>query len=125
MKRILNIINRAVRDYDFQPDLNDTLQDIWDQAENCITENIGNPDRIEECETNKSYSHIWWEDGKGFSYEMEGELISSDRRNISWYRKNSDGTFHSIPWYKANDDDYALMDLVFDSDGQYVALVAK
>ncbi len=124
MKRILNIISRAVRDYDFEPDMNATLEDVWQQAENCITENIGDPDRIEECETNRHYDHINWNDGKGFGYDADGEFISRQQDSNTYYRYD-DGAYRLVEWFDVQSGDYILMDCVFDTDGQYVGLVAK
>lgn len=123
--RIFNTILRAEKDYGYEYNIEDSLVDIWQGAENAIMEQDV-PDYIEECESD-NHETISWFDGKEFTYNASGEFISSDTSRNTYYRKDyTNGcTFHEIPWYEANEDDYVLMDKVIDTDGQLVFLVAK
>ena len=40
MRRTLNIIRRAVEDFDLEVDMNDTMLDILDQAQNVINDEV-------------------------------------------------------------------------------------
>ena len=123
MKRTFNIIERAVFDFSLEIDMNDSMQDIFDAAQNAI-ENGTEYDYISECERSRHYDHISWNDGKGFAYEADGQFISSDDRHNHYFRYEN-GEYREIEWFEHNENDYVLMDYVLDSDGQKVALVCR
>lgn len=126
MKRIFNTILRAEKDFGFEVDFNEPLGEIYQDAENCIRENVYY-DYVSVCETNKSYSHVSWQDGKGYEYKADGEFISGSDRENTFFRKDDKGRFHKIEWFERETlvQDYVLMDFVIDSDGLKVALVAE
>lgn len=130
MERTLNIIRRAVNEFGLEVDMNDSLQDILDQAMNIIEENV-EYDYISECERNRHYDHISWSDGKGFELEADGEFISSNDRNNHYYRyevtdkKSNCGEYREIPWYDHTADDYIFVHDCLDTDGMRVRLVCK
>lgn len=124
MKRTLNIIGRAVNDFDFEFDMNDSMQDVLDQASNVIMDNV-EYDYISECESNKHYDHISWNDGKGLDFEADGEFICGEERNMKFFRKDIHDVFTEVAWYEHEKSDYILMDKIIDTDGKVVMLVAK
>ena len=124
MKRTLNIISRAINDFGLEVDMNDSMQDILDQAMNAIEDAV-EYDYISECERSRHWDHISWNDGKGFDLEADGEFISSDDRHNRYFRKDDKGGFSEIAWYDHTDDDYVLMDMELDTDGMKAALVCK
>ena len=79
MKRTLNIISRAVEDFGMEFDLNDSVQDVLDQAMNLIEKNV-EYDYISECECSNHWDHINWNDGMGFDLQADGEFISGQDR---------------------------------------------
>ncbi len=121
--RILNIIKRAVDEFGFHFVLEDTLQDIFCEAQNAIEENV-DYDVVSVCERNRHYSHITWSDDHGFDLEADGEFISSDDSCNRYFRKVGD-EFEEIDWFEHNDDDYVLMEFVLDTEGLRHALVCK
>ena len=123
MERTFNIIERAISDFSLEIDMNDSMQDIFDAAQNAI-ENGTEYDYISECERSRHYDHISWSDGMGFSYEPDGQFISGGDRNNRYFRYEN-GEYHEIEWFEHDENDYVLMDYVLDSDGQKVALVCR
>ena len=123
MKRTLNIIERAINDFDLEVDMNDTMQDIFDQAMNAIEDAV-EYDYISECERSSHWDHISWNDGEGFDLEADGEFISGDERRNVYYRYEN-GEYLEIDWFDHTDDDYVMVYDVIDTDGQRVRLVAK
>lgn len=124
MKRTLNIIKRAVEDFGLEVDMQDSLQDIFDQAMNAIDEGT-EFDYINECERSRHYDHISWSDGSGFEYEADGEFLSSDDSKNIYFRKSANGDYHKVAWYDHTEDDYVVMDHVIDTYGEKVALICK
>lgn len=123
MKRTLNIISRAINDFGLEVDMNDSMQDVLDQAMNTI-EDMVECDYISECERSAHWDHISWNDGKGFDLEADGEFISSDDRNNHYFRYEN-GEYKAIDWYDHTDDDYVMVYDVIDTDGRRAVLVAK
>ena len=123
MKRTFNIIERAVFDFSLEIDMNDSMQEIFDAAQNAICDGTSY-DYISECERSRHYDHISWNDGKGFDYEADGQFISSDDRHNHYFRYEN-GIYREIEWFDHTNQDYVLVDYVLDSDGQKVALVCK
>lgn len=121
--RVLNIIQRAVNEFDLHFTLEDTLQDIFDDALNTIEDNVDYDD-IDICERNRHYTHVSWSDGKGFDCEADGEFISMDDSHNRYFR-NVDGKWNEIEWFEHSEDDYVLMCFEIDTDGNKIALVAK
>lgn len=124
MKRTLNIISRAINDFGLEVDMNDTMQEVLDQAMNTIEDAV-EYDYISECERGTHYDHISWSDGKGFDLEADGEFISSDDRHNRYFRKDDKGGFSEITWYDHTADDYVMVHTVIDTDGRRALLVAK
>ena len=122
MIRTLNIIRRAI-DLGLQVDMNDSMQEVRDKAMNAIEDAV-EYDYISECERNRHWDHISWNDGKGFDLEADGEFISSDERHNKYYRYE-EGEYKEIDWFDHTDDDYVMVYDVLDTDGQRVRLVAK
>ena len=122
MIRTLNIIRRAI-DLGLQVDMNDSVQEVRDKAMNTIEDAV-EYDYISECERNRHWDHISWNDGKGFDLEADGEFISSDERHNKYYRYE-EGEYKEIDWFDHTDDDYVMVYDVLDTDGQRVRLVAK
>lgn len=123
MKRTFNIIERAINDFSLEIDMNDSLQDILAQAMNAIEDGT-EYDYVSECERSQHYDHISWSDGKGFSYEADGQFISGDDRNNHYFRYEN-GEYRGIDWFEHDENDYVLMDFVIDTNGQRVALICK
>lgn len=124
-QRITNIINRAIEEFGMEYDMQDTLDELYDRACNVISDNIGY-DRIEECEMSNHHSHLTWNDGMGFYLEADGEFISGSAQRNIWRRKQADGSFVKIDWFKADsENDYVECYNAFDSEGQFVLLVCK
>ena len=123
MKRVLNIIERAVNDFGMEVNMEKSLQDTFDMAQNKIDWCV-EYDRIEVCETSNHHQHIRWDDGKGFFYEADGEFLSSDDRHNTFFRYKGNGEYEKIDWFDQTENDYVLMDYVIDTDGQKVALVS-
>lgn len=123
MKRTLNIISRAINDFGLEVDMNDSMQEILDQAMNTIEDAV-EYDYISECERSRHWDHISWNDGKGFDLEADGEFISSDDRHNHYYRREN-GEYKAIDWYDHTDDDYVMVHTVIDTDGRRALLVAK
>jgi hypothetical protein len=123
MKRVFNIIERAINEFDMDVDMSDSLQDIFDQAQNTIDDNV-EYDYISECESSKHHEHISWSDDNGFSYEADGQFLSGDDRHNTYFRYNGNGEYEKIDWFEHDENDYVLMDYVIDTDGQKVALVS-
>ena len=121
--RVINIIGRAINDFGLEVDMNDSMQDVLDQAMNAI-ENAVEYDYISECERNRHWNHISWNDGNGFDLEADGEFISSDERHNVYYRYEN-GEYRKIDWWEQKEDDYVMVYDVIDSNGQRVGLVAK
>lgn len=124
MKRTLNIISRAINDFGLEVDMNDSMQEVLDQAMNTIEDAV-EYDYISECERSRHWDHISWNDGKGFDLEADGEFISSDDRHNHYYRKDDKGGFSEIAWYDHADNDYVMVHTVIDTDGMKAALVCK
>ena len=122
MKRTLNIIERAVNDFGLEVDMNDTMQDILDQAMNAIEDAV-EYDYISECEV--SGGHLSWSDGKGFQLDADGQFMADDREFWSCYRKNDNGEYEKIEWYEAKEGDYVVVYDVIDSDGLRALLVLE
>ena len=122
MKRVFNIIKRAINEFDMDVDMSDSLQDIFDQAKNTIDDNV-EYDYISECESSNHHEHISWSDDKGFSYEADGQFLSGDERHNTYFRKGN-GEYEKIAWFEHDEKDFVLMDYVIDTDGQKVALVS-
>lgn len=123
MKRALNIIKRAINDFGLEVDMNDTMQDILDQAMNAIEDAV-EYDYISECERSRHWDHICWDDGKDFVLEADGEFVSPYEHDNKYYRYEN-GEYHEIPWYEHTDGDYVMVYDVIDADGQRVRLIAK
>lgn len=124
MKRIFNIISRAIDEFGLTIDMDDTLQEIFDKAYNAIWEKT-EYDYVSECERGSHYDFISWEDGHGYTHNASGEFISSDDKKNAYFRKNDKGEFNKIEWFDHTDDDYILMDYEIDTNGRKVALVCK
>lgn len=122
-KRVINIIERAINDFGLEVNMNDSMQDILDQAMNAI-ENAVEYDYISECERNRHWNHISWNDDNGFYLEADGEFISSDERYNVYYRYEN-GEYRKIEWWEHTDNDYVMVYDVIDSNGKRVILVAK
>ena len=124
MKRVFNIIERAVFDFGMEVDMSDSMEDIFCKAQNVIDENV-EYDYISVCETSNHHQHLWWEDGNGFNYENDGELINGDYRDNHYFRFDEDTReFKKIDWFDATDKDYILMDFTIDTLGRKVALIS-
>lgn len=123
MKRTLNIIERAIEDFGLEVDMNDSMQDILDQAMNAIEDAV-EYDYISECERNGHWDHISWNDGVGFELEADGQFLSSYEHDNKYYRYEN-GEYHQIPWYEHTDDDYVAVYDVLDTHGKRALLVAK
>ena len=126
-ERMFNIINRAVKEFGYEFDVDDTLQEIWDGAENCLQHNI-KYDRIEECEFDwKGRSqHLFWSDDMGYTTDQTGDIITGEQRDWTWFRWDDDKReYVQIEWFNATEDDYVLADYQIDSEGQVVCLIAK
>ena len=123
MKRTLNIIERAINDFGLEVDMNDSLQNILDQAMNAI-EKFVEYDYISECERSRHWDHISWNDMMGFDLEADGEFISGYEHDNRYYRYEN-GEYREIEWYDHTDDDYVMVYDVIDTDGLRVRLVAK
>ncbi len=121
--RVLNIIKRAVNEFDLHFNLEDTIEDVFCEAQNAIEDNV-DYDGIAICERNNHYTHVSWSDGKDFDYDADGEFISTDDRYNRYFR-NVDGTWTEVEWFEYDENDYILMDFVLDTDGNKIALVAK
>ena len=122
-KRILSIIKRAVEEFDLHFTLEDSLQDVFDAAQNAIEENV-DYDAIDVCERNKHYTHVSWSDDKGHVLEADGEFISTNDEYNRYFREVN-GTWTEIDWFEHDDNDYILMAFEIDTDGQKIALVTK
>ena len=120
--RIINIINRAEEEFDYEYSMDDSLQSIIDGAEDAILNGVDH-DIIRECETNSHYDHVSYED-EDFSYEADGQFLNMDESRNKYYRFE-DGTYKPIEWYERTDGDFVLMDRVLDNEGFIVALIAK
>lgn len=123
MKRVFNIIERAINEFDMDVDMSDSLQDIFDQAQDTIYDNV-EYDYISECESSNYHEHISWSDDKGFSYEADGQFLSSDDSHNTYFRYKGNGEYEKIDWFEHDENDYVLMDYAIDTDGQKVALVS-
>ena len=124
-QRMTNLINRAVEEFDFEVDEQDSLQTIYDDACNVLTDNI-DYDRIEECEMSNHHSNLCWSDGMGYDLQASGEFISGKAEGCRWMRKQEDGSFKDIDWFEADtENDYVVCHFDFDSEGQLVCLVCK
>ena len=121
--RVINIISRAINDFGLEVDMNDSMQDILDQAMNAIEDAV-EYDYISECERNRHWNHISWNDGNGFDLEADGEFVSSDERFNVYYRYEN-GHYRKIEWYEQTGEDYVMVYDVIDSNGKRVILVAK
>ena len=121
--RVINIISRAINDFGLEVDMNDSMQDILDQAMNAIEDAV-EYDYISECERNRHWNHISWNDGNGFDLEADGEFVSSDERFNVYYRYEN-GHYRKIEWYEQTGEDYVMVYDVIDSNGKLVILVAK
>ncbi len=108
MKRVFNIIERAINEFDMDVDMSDSLQDIFDQAQNTIDDNV-EYDYISECESSNHHEHISW---------------SGDEGHNTYFRYKCNGEYEKIAWFEHDEKDYVLMDYVIDTDGQKVALVS-
>lgn len=121
-KRIINIIERAEEEFDYQYSMDDTLQEILDGAEDAILSEI-NYDIIRVCETNRHYDHISCSD-EDLQYEADGQFLNMDESRNKYYRDYGD-EYKQIEWYERTDDDYVLMERVVNHEGFVVALIAK
>ena len=110
-------------EFELDIDMQDSLQDIYDQAYNSIID--GDVDYISEGETNRHYSSLNWADDKGYFINMSGEFVSSDEKKNTYYRKDSKGNFEEVAWYDHTEDDYIFMMFDIDTDGKKVAIVCK
>ena len=124
MKRVLNIIERAVDEFEMKVDMSDSVEDVFCQALNVIDEKV-DYDYISECESSNHHEHISWSDDKGFTYQADGQLLSGDYRNNTYFRYKGNGEYEKIEWFEQEENDYVLMDYVIDTDGLKVALVSK
>lgn len=123
MKRVFNTIERAINEFNMDVDMSDNLQDIFDQAQDTIYDNV-EYDYISECESSNYHEHISWSDDNGFSYEADGQFLSSDDSHNTYFRYKGNGEYEKIDWFEHDENDYVLMDTVIDTDGQKVALVS-
>lgn len=124
MKRTMNIIERAINEFGMAVDMNESLQDIFDQAQNTIEDNV-EYDYISECERNNHFDHISWNDGNGFDLEADGEFINREERFNKFYRFEND-KYKEVAWYDHNDDtDYVMVYDCLDTDGQRARLVCR
>lgn len=124
-QRISNIVNRAIEEFGMEYDAQDSLDELYSQACNMISDNI-DYDRIEECEMTNHHSHLYWDDGMGYVLEADGEFIGSSQEHNTWYRKQDDGSFVEIDWFEADvENDYVYCHNTFDGEGQLVFLVCK
>ena len=121
--RVLNIIKRAVNEFGLKYKLEDTIEDVFCEAQNTIEDNV-DYDGIAICERNNHYTHVSWGDGKGFDYEADGEFISSDDQHNRYFHVERD-KFYEVEWWAHDKNDYILMDFVLDTDGNKIALIAK
>ena len=124
MKRVLNIIERAVDEFGMKVDMSESVEDVFCQALNVIEEKV-DYDYISECESSNHHEHIGWSDDKGFTYEADGQFLSGDYRNNTYFRYKGNGEYEKIEWFEQEENDYVLMDYVIDTDGLKVALVSK
>lgn len=127
-ERIFNIINRAVKDFGYEFEVEDSLQEIWDGAEDCIRQNV-DYDRIEECEFDWGghWQHLTWTDDMGYVTDKTGEFTSGEQRDMTWLRYDEEKReFTPIEWFRADTEkDYVVVDYDIDSEGQLVCLVTK
>ena len=127
-ERIFNIINRAVKDFGYEFQVEDSLQDIWDGAEDCIRHSI-DYDRIEECEFDWGghWQHLIWADDMGYVADKTGEFTSGEQKDMTWLRYDEEKReFTPIEWFRADTEkDYVVVDYDIDSEGKLVCLVTK
>lgn len=123
MKRVFNIIERAIFEFGYEPDMSDSLEDIFCEAQNVIENNV-EYDYISQCETSNHHEHIRWSDGRGFNYDADGYFLSSDDSRNTYFRYKGNGEYEQIDWFEHDDNDYVLMDFVIDTDGMKVALIS-
>lgn len=123
MRRVLNIIERAINEFGMEVDMSDSMESVFCQAMNTIESNV-DYDYISECESSNHHEHISWSDDKGFSYECDGQFLSGNDRNNTYFRYKGNGEFEKIDWFDHDENDYVLMDYVLDTNGNRVALVS-
>ena len=123
MRRVLNIIERAINEFGMEVDMSDSMESVFCQAMNTIESNV-DYDYISECESSNHHEHISWSDGKGFCYENDGQFLSGNDRNNTYFRYKGNGEYERIDWFDHDENDYVLMDYVLDTDGKRVALVS-
>lgn len=124
---MLNIISRAVNEFNFDIDETASFQNVYKDACDFIAERA-KYDRIEECEMDDHCENLSWSDGMGY-YVIAGIDYISDSvraKNIGWARKGADGTFTEIDSTDADTkNDYKFCYVDFDSEGNCVQLVCK
>ena len=118
MKRVLNIIERAVDEFEMKVDMSDSVEDVFCQALNVIDEKV-DYDYISECESSNHHEHISWSDDKGFTYQADGQLLSGDYRNNTGLLHNS----NSFRFLRLEPVFILLMGFCFPSSHLYVFII--
>jgi len=125
LERKMNILHRAMSEFDFMPEDQDTFENVIINAENEIMKNV-DYDYISECELHQhQHQHLFWGDGMGYECECDGEIV--DFGYCNWWRWNDETFLYEkiSKWDADNENDYCECDRVIDSEGQVVLLLAK
>lgn len=124
IERMLNIINRAVKEFDFKLDVENPFIDEFQEAEDYLLEEV-DYDRIETVKLNRHNTNLYYNDGMGFEYECDGDFFGAESSKMNWWRDLGKGKFQHIEWFEADaEKDFIEVDRVVDSEGKVVLLVA-
>lgn len=130
MQALLNKIQRAVTDFDFNPDSDDTLIEAEQKAENCIMENVDGFETYSIVETNNHYTYYTFVQDFGRMYQMSGELISGNEQENHYYILDNQGNAQEIKWFEfdvceSGTTIYVQLDKVVDVYGKVCLLLAE
>ena len=127
IQRMLNIISRAVFEFDFEVNERDEIIDAYAKACDVITDGTDGCDRIIVGELGNHNEHLFYDDKLGFTKEIDGEIVSCGRGS-HWFRYDDEtGEYKEIEhWYDVDtDNDYALCDVDLDSEGKVIYVIAQ
>lgn len=107
-KHILSIINSAVKN-DFEFDPSDTIEEIWQQAEDYLLENEPEGHLFVQCDLRGHVmsQYYCFVDKDGHSSEVSGEIFDfpkAKKEDEIYFRKDGE-KFIPVNWFEIPDDE--------------------
>lgn len=128
IQREINIVKRAVDEFNFKVNDNKSLSDLYCDACEVIQQGTKGYDRIIEGELSSKNEHLYFDDDMGFTKDIDGDYFLEYGERSTWFRYDEQKMkFVQIKnWYDVDtDNDYCLCDINIDSEGKVIWIIAQ